>query len=846
MFSLKLYRFLLNFYPATFRENYAGPLERDFTDEYGEAPTRLAVLGLWVRTLADFCVSMPRLLVREFKEDTRHALRLWRKRPLPVVMAILALAIGIGANIGVFGVIDALMLRSLPFREPEKLVQFWGYVPVKSESALEFAKWGQQSQYFEDAATFICAEVNLGGDRNASRVQLTEATANLFDLMGVAPRMGRGFSAGEDSPGRDRVAVIGYGLWQQMFGGELRAIGSKIYLNGTPLEVVGIAPAGFDYPEKSEVWTPTAFDTNPIPKTSVFYRRFIGRLKQGLSLAQGRAAFEAEIRRVEPEKLSAPSADRTRFVGLRDELVGPLKHPSLILSAAVGLLLLVACANVANLLLSRTADRIHELAIRSALGASRARLIQQLLTESLVMAAAGAAASVVFANWVVKMAAAFQPTGLSALDYTLSNWRVAAFAAGLALTTAVVFGIAPAMFVGSSLIRSNAPRHLTTRLRSFVVAVQIGLTVILLGGGAALGCAFLNLMRVDNGYVTTNVVSLRVALAGGNYERHTETTTQYSHEALRRIRAVEGVLSAGASEFLPLGTSAYMSSHFKVDQSGSDFAAGYFPVTSEFFKTMGSVMLAGRDLAEVSGKPGTEMDMVVSESVARQISADPRSSLGRYLSAGKVWSGRIVGVVRDLRFDGPTGTGSQMQIFPVTSEATQFVIRVKDKPLERMAAIRHAVQSVDPQIPVYDAMTMDQRLAEITARPRFYALATGMFGGCALLLSIVGLNGVTSYAVTQRTREMGIRMALGTTPGALRFMMLRNGLVLVGIGAIPGVIATLFAAQWLEPLVSGATSLAGAASFTCLAPIAGVAALSVWIATNRISKMDPSVALRVE
>jgi putative ABC transport system permease protein len=758
-------------------------------------------------------------------------------------MAILALAIGIGANIGVFSVIDALMLRSLPFREPERLVSFQDFIPVRPESPAVFESWRKQSQYLDNAAMYLTMEVNLAGTDHPSRVQSAQTSWNFFELMGASTRLGRGFVPGEDEPGRGGVAVIGYGLWQRMFGGEARAVGAKVYLNGAPYSVVGVAPPGFDFPSQAEVWTPDVFLTfRQVLREPVFWR-IAGRLSGNLSWRQAAAAFDAEVGRDK----NPPNGTKPRLISLRDELVGPLKQPSLIVSAAVLLLLLIACANVANLLLSRTADRVNELAIRSALGASRARLIQQLLTESVVLATLGAAASVVFANWAVRMAAAFQPSGTASLGYTLANWRVAAYAMGLALLTALLFGAAPATFAGSSLVRSNSPRAFTSRLRAILVAVQVGLTVVLVAGGAALGSAFTKLMATDNGFVTSNLISLRVAAVGGSYEvRNSHADVVYFKEALRRIRAVDGVVSASATRFLPLGSSHYWGNNFRIDGAGRDVMALTLSVAPEFLTTMGSRMLAGHDIADSDYliDPDKPEGVVVSESFARQFVDDPRTAVGRTVTHEKDVS-KIVGVVQDLNFGGPAKAGPQFQIF-AAAYPTQFVIRVKGDPRAWLPAIKFAVQSVDPRIPVYDAMTMDDRLAELMARPRFYTLAAAMFGTCGLLLSIVGLFGMISYSVTQRTREMGIRMALGTTPAALRLTMLRQGLVLVALGAVPGVIVTLFAAKWLEELVAGATALTSTACFASLVPIAAVAGVSVWIATNRISRLDPSVALRVE
>ena len=584
------------------------------------------------------------------------------------------------------------------------------------------------------------------------------------------------------------------------------------------------------------------YDFDRISKNAVTFMRTVGRIKQGLTVAQANAAFKSEVRTSD-----TPWKGREREVALtplRDELAGALKRPSLILAAAVSLLLLIACANVANLLLSRTAERLDEMAIRSALGASRARLIQQLLTESVALAGAGGIASVLVAQWAVKMASVFQPAELSSQAYTLADWRVAGFAAAVVLVAGLLFGVAPALFAGGALVRNSTPRKGTSRLRSTLVASQVGLTVVLIAGGASLGYAFRSLMATDNGFETRNVISLKISLAGGRYEEP-DARRAYCAEAVRRIRELDGTASVGASLFVPLGTSAYMASHFTLDQSGSPEMALILPVTPGFFETMGTRLLAGRTFVDADVKPAEKL-VVVSESFARHFMDDPTTVVGRRLTGKGSWTpARIAGVIRPMNFNGPSDSAGS-QVFPLMSTATNFVVRVKDDPRLHIAAIKHAVGAVDPQIPIYDVMTMDERLAGNTARPRLYTLATVMFGGCALLLSITGLYGVISYSVTQRTREMGIRMALGTTPAALRLTMLRHGLIVASAGAVPGVIATFFAAHWLKDLVRGAADVTSIACVASLVPIAAVAASSVWMATGRIAKLDPAAALRAE
>ena len=391
-FSLRLYRYLLRLYPASFREDYSGPLQRQFCDDYAEVRTTSGLVRFWAHTLADFARAMPDQLARELAQDARHTLRLWRRRPFHIAVVVVVLAIAIGANSGVFSVLNALLLRSLPFHEPERIAYLYLF-GAPGGSASEFHAWRQDSQYLDDAASFLTLDVNAETSGEGARMRLAETSSNFFSLLGTLPALGRTFVPEEDTPGRDAVAVISHGLWQRQFGGKPNTVGSAIRLNGVSLTVIGIAPPGFDYPGMTDVWTPTRFDLLRIPPTgSAFFPATIGRLKQGLTWAQARQAFEAEAFQQSPGSRAADALNRPALISLQEQLAGPVKQASLLLMAGVGLLLLLASANVASLLLARSASRSDEFRIRSALGASRARLTQQLLTETLLMSALATAA----------------------------------------------------------------------------------------------------------------------------------------------------------------------------------------------------------------------------------------------------------------------------------------------------------------------------------------------------------------------------------------------------------------------------------------------------------------------
>ncbi len=387
--SLKLYRLLLKLYPATFREEYAVPMERAFRDELAESHNVWALAVLWLRLFSDLARSIPVQLAREIFQDTRHTLRMWVKSPGNTGFAILALAIGIGANTGVFSVVNALVLRSLPFQDSSRLASLHTYL-VPHDSAQHFHDWRGQTTYLADAALFEERDANLGNTDAAVRTHVAQTSWNFFSILGAHPVIGRAFNVREDTPGDSAVAVIGYGLWQQVFAGDMRVLGSRLRLNGMPLTVVGVMPPGFDYPNHTVLWKAAEFS----PGNNGW--ETIARLKPGVTWPQARAVFAAEMDRRSPNR-NLTMKYPAQMIPLQDQLTGPVKNASLLLMAGVLLILLIACSNVANLLLARTTDRAPELSIRSALGASRARLAQQLFTECLLLTSVASIAGLVVA-----------------------------------------------------------------------------------------------------------------------------------------------------------------------------------------------------------------------------------------------------------------------------------------------------------------------------------------------------------------------------------------------------------------------------------------------------------------
>jgi len=841
-FSLRFYRWLLKLYPAGFRENYAGPLEREFRDELNES-TGAAALGiLWIRLIADLAISVPSQFAREITQDARHTIRLWVRRPWHTGFAILALAIGIGANTGVFSVVNALLLRSLPFHDSERLAYLrWFFEP--HDSAQQFHEWRQQSTYLADAALVEQQDVNLGGAGEWRRAHLSQASWNFFSLLGTQPVLGRGFAPGEDVAGRNAVAVIGYGLWHQLFGGDRRALGSTIRTDGIPLTIIGVAPPGFDYPGKAVLWRAANFTRGNNGWET------IGRLKPGITWPQARAAFAAEADRLWPnrthlQRIKYPST----MTGLRDELAGPTKNASLVLMACVVLILLIACTNVANLLMGRTADRTTELSIRSALGASRARILQQLLTECVLLSLAACTAGLLVAFWSASIAAKLQPAPLATQAYSILDSRVLCFAIAASVLSGLLFGVLPSLYasrVHTFGTRGSSDNRGSRLIREALVAAQVMLTIVLLAGSISVGRAFVNLMRIDRGFDWRGVVTVNVSLDGTTRQTD-QRRLGYFQEALAQIRRLPGVRSASSTEFLPIYATGFIGGPLGINGRRTKENSMIVPVFPDYFRTMGGRILQGREFtgAEVQGDARVA---VVNELIASEFGS-AADGVGREVTIDNDPPLRIIGVVKGM--DYMTDGANSYQIFvPAHSPGgffSTFVARVDGRAGDRLPMIRDAIQSVDPQVPVFGVKTMEQRLNDALARPQFYKTAILCFAAFALLLAVIGIYGIVSYTVAQRRHEMGVRMALGTTPARLRIALLRQGMITIAAGAIPGIAGAVFSGRMLESLVDGAKSVNLAAYAASVLAIALIASIGIWAATRPVARLDIVEILRSE
>jgi putative ABC transport system permease protein len=843
---LKLYRFLLNLYPAAFREEYAKAMEQDVRNELFEAPGTSASVRLWCRLLLDLAVSLPVQLALEVWGDSKHAVRLWARRPWHTGLAIITLGVAIGANTGVFSVVNALLLRPLPFRDPGRLATMSFFIPPH-DSAQQFDSWREQSNYLQDAALVEDGDANLGDPQHILRAHVAMTSSNFFSLLGAQPALGRAFAASDRA-----AAVISYGMWQSLYAGSDRVLGKTVHLYGLgpqpdqSLTIIGVMPVDFDYPANTLLWKTPEYSRGNNGWTT------IGRLKAGVPWAQARAAFAADIHRLDWHR--EPGVDR--LLPLQEALAGRVKNASLLLMAGVVLTVLIACANLANFTIGRTLDRLHELSIRSAMGASRARLMQQVLTECFLLAAVSAALGLVVALWAASVANTVEPAQMPSQAYRILDARVLAFLVGLAMASAVIFGLLPALTVGrihSFMARGSGELSSSRKVRDLLVSAQIALTIVLATASVSVVRALSHQLHMDRGFKTDGLVTASVSLAGTVRDRPGQRL-EYFEEVLDRLQHVPGVRNASATEFLPLLSGRFLGGPYAFDghRSTQGTGADMLPVMAGYFETTGGHVLYGREFTDAEVRSNAKV-VIVNETFAR-IWLQSSDAVGHVVTGPDGTPRTIVGVVRNLDFMGQYVS----EVFDVDPPETfvpdyspgrfdsTFVVNVAGRPDEHAAAIRAAVESVDPGVPVYAAEAMQQRMDRAFAHPKFYRTALIFFSSFALLLALMGIYAAVSFSVSQRTREMGVRLALGTTPTRLRMNFMRHGLAPVVLGTAAGIACATGAGRLLRSLVEGAKPL-DISGYSAASICVGLcAAISIWTATRRIARLDVMEILRTE
>ena len=801
------------------------------------------------------------------RQDLGYAARRLRQAPGFTLVAVATLALGIGANSAIFSVVNAVLLRPLPFAEPERLVrvaQLW-----KGEPAVytppNFLDTQARAQSFAGMAALDTTGLTLTGRGAPARLDGAEVSAAFFDVLGVRPALGRGFLREENEPGKTKVVVVSDGLWRDRLGADPAVVGRTIELNREPFTVVGVAPPGFRHPNDSDVWIPLEYDAQfRTTSRGAWYLRVVGRLKPGVTVAQAReevSAIAAGLAREYPNENEGVGAT---VDSLHEAMVGKSRRALLVLLGAVGLVLLIACVNVANLLLARVAAREGELAVRMALGAARARVIRQLLTESVLLAVMGGAAGVGLASVSLDALLALQPEGVPRLSEVHVDRAVLAFAAGLSLLTGLLFGAFPALQMtrraaGVSLREggrtiAGGRGH---RLRSGLVVGQMALAMMLLAGAGLLIRSFVQLRNVDPGFSPESALTFRIALPVSAYEEEAQKTAFFD-ELTTRLEALPGVRSVGAVTGLPLAGTNFNISF--VVEGRPPIPPPQQPslevrmATPGYFQAMGIPMRRGRGFQRTDGA-GAPPVVVLSETAVRKHfpGQDPigqriRLGLGRGEGTPRA-GGEVVGVVADVREHGldaahPAEVYLPYAQFPFSS--LDVLVRTAVPPRTLLPAATRVVAGLDPQLPVASVRTLDEIVARSVSEPRFYMVLLGAFAGTALFLAALGIFGVMSYAVVQRSREIGIRVALGAQPRAVLGMVLGHALLLASIGVAAGLVAAVAVSRVLAGLLFELSPTDPATLFGVAAILTGVAALASYLPARRATRVDPLIALRTE
>lgn len=805
--------------------------------------------------------------MKSLLQDIRFAARVFARNPGFTAVAALTLALGIGANTAFFTVVNAVLLKPLPYEHPERIAAVNGalvtYSGTPSQSNL--FDWRDHARSFEQLAFYQAVEsgVNLTGEMGPERVTATEVTASFFQTIGVKPELGRVFAESEVSASDPRLAVIGYGLWKRRFAGDATIVGQNIRLNGVSFTVLRVMPAGFEFPGDAQIWVPATFGAGRVisSSASASVPQIFGRLRPDASLEQAQAELSlfSEMRKREAPNLSGSQRTIT-VIPFQRFLVGDARRPLWLLFGAVGFVLLIACANVTHLLLSRATSRRREMAIRATLGATRGRLVRQLLAESVILGALGGAGGLVMALSGVDALIALSPSTLPRSgEIRIDGW-VMLFTVVISLTTGVLFGIAPA-FQSSriDLVEGLKEGALRTgliggriRLRNLLVVGEIAIALVLLVGAGLLIKSFAKLYQIDPGFRPDHVVTVAVSLPRAEY-REPAQRAAFFDQLIDRLAASPGVQSVGATNDLPLSVSAGGLFLFSIpgrppERNFLDSFAAHFGVTPDYFRTMGIPILTGREFTEKDQTNATPV-VIVNDRLAKHY-WPAESPLGKRVTVmGESTTREVVGVVGDVRQMGLESDVQKAVYLPAAQSQVPLAfiaIRTDQKTALMVDTIRREVAALDPNLPLYDVKTMDQRLAKSTAQRRFSAVLLGLFGSLAFVLATVGIFGVVGYTVTQRTHEIGVHVALGAQRRDVLRLVLGQGLNLTLIGVAVGVGASFALTRVIKSLLYSVSPTDPITFASVSVLIAVVALLACYIPARRAMKVDPMVALRYE
>ena len=815
--------------------------------------------------------------MRNLLQDVRYAYRVMIKNRAFTTVAVCALALGIGANTAIFSVVNAVMLRPLPYKQPDELVSvvrdFEGRGTSDAVSMTKFVFWRDNNAVFEQlgAYDFLGAGHNLTGGDRPERIRGIRVSTELFSVLGVEPQIGRGFAAEEGRPGAESVVIVSDGLWKSRYGADPGLVGRSIMLSDTGYTVIGVMPEGFQFTPPSDVWTPLQPVADSQDQANLV--ALIGRMKPGMTLDQVNAALEplaAQFRQTYPELMS--EQESIHGISYHYYLTDRIRPALMILLGAVAFVLLIACANVANLLLSRAASRSQEIAVRTAMGAPRMRLIRQLLTEAAMMSLAGAALGLTVSHWGLKALLAMSPADIPELVQIGLDFRVLLFTLGIALLTGLLFGVVPALQVSRQNLRDTLHESGTRttagiggrRIRGALVVAEVALSLVLLIGAALLLRSFSELRDIDPGFSPSNVLTMQMSMTGGRYDT-TESQHNLFRNAIERIELLPEVEHAATITSLP--TEPGPDLPFEIEgrqmEEGQFLNSQYRVISPNYFKAMGIALVRGRhfDLGETAASTPV---VIINEVLARRDFPDG-DPIGQLITIGRVMGPgfedpprQIVGIVGATRefgldqdapatlFVPAAQVPDQLTALAATLLPVTWVARTRGEPLRLSADVQAAIAEVDRNQPVSNIRSMEQVLSAWMARAQFNSLLLTIFAAVALFLASIGIYGTMSYSVNQRTHEIGLRMALGAADRQMLRLVVRQGMVLTFIGLGIGLAVSFGITRVMAGLLFG-VGATDPVTFAAVAATLGLIALAAcYLPARRATQVDPMVALRYE
>jgi putative ABC transport system permease protein len=804
----------------------------------------------------------------KFLQDLRYGFRTMLKRPGFTLIAVMTLALGIGSSTAIFTVVDAAVIRGLPYKSPDRLYHMWERTPQKEFGQREFS-YPDYQDYLQNGVCDIAAYTGGGTILNwkgeSERVFAPSVSANFFSVLGVDPIKGRAFQSGEDKQGGPRVAVLSYGLWQRRFGGNEEIVGQQLNLAGDSYTVIGVLPQSFQFAMRpADLWLPYQPTQNQLTRRFMHGTNLIARLKPGVTAPQAQAELSLITSRIEQQHKESHAGTALNFIPLQQQVVGQVKPILMILLAAVGFVLLIACANVANLLLTRSLSRQKEVGIRVALGASRWRVVRQLLTESVLLSVAGGLVGLLLAYWgTAALVSMLPPNQINALPF-LQNLKVDArmlgFSFGLSVLTGMIFGLAPALQSSrlelTAVLKEggrNTSGTASHRLRSALVMTEIALAMVLLVGAGMLLKSLVRVLKTDPGFNPENVLTMTVVLPAAKY---TEANNQISFQdqMQARVQALPGVAGVGTVNILPLQPGNTTRVHVEGDpvpQPGQELEANIRTVSENYFRTLGVPLISGRvfDNRDSANVPPV---VIIGKTMADRIFPG-RDPIGRRLKYAGVEAPpiSIVGVVGDVKITGLDQETRPVVYYPFRQNASTFanlVVRTTADPTALTGSIRNEIHSLEPAAAIFNVQAMPELIANSPAAfmRRFPATLIGVFAGLALLLSAIGIYGVVSYSVSQQTHYIGVRMALGARASDILKLVLKQGLIIAFAGIAIGAVGAFALMRLLQSLLFEVKANDASTYGVVAAALFFIALLACYLPARRATRVDPLVALRYE